>query len=113
MDQNGFGMASNDALNVLSSAVHTWFKKTFVEGPTPAQQLAWPAIAGTENVLLISPAGTGKTLADFLAILDGLFRAHAAGTLSTGIRCVYVSPLRSLNYDIERNLRTPLDGICR
>ena len=62
-------------------------------------------------VLLISPTGTGKTLAAFLAILDRLFRAEAEGSLSTGVRCVYISPLRSLNYDIERNLKRPLDGI--
>ena len=79
----------------------------------PAQELAWPPIAAGEHVLLISPTGTGKTLAAFLAILDRLFRARQAGTLGPGLRCVYVSPLRSLNYDIERNLAAPLEGIGR
>jgi ATP-dependent helicase Lhr and Lhr-like helicase len=111
MDRNGLSTGSSDARDVLSIPVRAWFQKTFPEGPTPAQQLAWPAIAAATNLLLISPTGTGKTLAAFLAILDGLFRAEAEGILSTGIRCVYVSPLRSLNYDIERNLRQPLDGI--
>ena len=77
------------------------------EGPTPAQRLAWPPIAAGEHLLLVSPTGTGKTLAGFLAILDRLFRAHAEGTLAPGLRCVYVSPLRSLGYDIERNLADP------
>ena len=57
--------------------------------------------------------GQGKTLAGFLAILDRLFRAHADGTLAPALRCVYVSPLRSLGYDIERNLSIPLEGIQR
>ena len=108
---NGLEISSGDALNVLSAPVRAWFNDSFPEGPTPAQQLAWPAIAAAENVLLISPTGTGKTLAAFLAILDQLFRAEAEGRLLTGVRCVYVSPLRSLNYDLERNLSRPLDGI--
>src|SRR3954454_1861491 len=84
----------------LSGPVRSWFVGAFPEGPTPAQQLAWPPIAAGENVLLVSPTGTGKTLAGFLSILDRLFRAHAEGTLGPGLRCVYVSPLRSLGYDI-------------
>ena len=71
------------------------------------------AITSRENILLISPTGTGKTLAAFLAILDELFRAESNQVPAKGIRCVYVSPLRSLNYDIERNLQRPLEGICR
>ena len=70
-----------------------------------------PAIEAGENVLLVSPTGTGKTLAAFLAILDRLAAEHSAGTLGPGLRCVYLSPLRSLGYDIERNLSIPLDGI--
>src|SRR5205823_261006 len=75
--------------------------------------MAWPPIAAGEHVLLVSPTGTGKTLAAFLAIVDRLVRAQEAGTLPRGLRCVYVSPLRSLNYDIERNLATPLAEIGR
>jgi ATP-dependent Lhr-like helicase len=97
----------------FSGPVCAWFESAFPEGPTPAQLLAWPPIAAGENVLLVSPTGTGKTLAAFLAIIDGLVRAHAAGTLAAGLRCVYVSPLRSLNYDIERNLSAPLQQICQ
>ncbi len=104
---------SSQALALLSQPVRAWFEAAFPEGPTPAQELAWPPIAAGDHVLLVSPTGTGKTLAAFLAILDRLFREQAKGTLTPGLRCVYVSPLRSLNYDIERNLSTPLEGIRR
>src|SRR6516165_6350566 len=101
------------ALRTLSAPVRDWFAATFPGGPTPAQRLAWPPIAAGEHLLLISPTGTGKTLAGFLAILDRLFRDHAEGTLGPRLRCVYLSPLRSLGYDIERNLWAPLEGIRR
>jgi ATP-dependent helicase Lhr and Lhr-like helicase len=97
----------------LSGPVRDWFARAFPGGPTPAQRLAWPAIAAGEHVLLVAPTGTGKTLAAFLAILDRLFREHADGRLAPGLRCVYVSPLRSLGYDIERNLSEPLEAIRR
>ena len=113
MDQPGPGVVSNTALEVLSRPVRAWFLERFPEGPTPAQELAWPPIAAGEHTLLISPTGTGKTLAAFLAVLDRLFRAVETGTLAAGLRCVYISPLRSLNYDIERNLSVPLEGIAR
>ena len=93
--------------------VRDWFESAFPDGPTPAQRLAWPAIAGGESLLLVSPTGTGKTLAAFLAILDRLHAEHAAAALGPGLRCVYVSPLRSLGYDIERNLAAPLEAIAR
>ncbi len=101
----------SQALALLSAPVRAWFSDAFAAGPTSAQELAWPPIAAGEHVLLISPTGTGKTLAAFLAILDRLFREHAAGTLTPGLRCVYVSPLRSLSYDVEHNLKLPLDEI--
>ena len=102
-----------DPVGAMAGPVREWFTATFPEGPTPAQRLAWPAIASEEHLLLIAPTGTGKTLAAFLAILDRLFREHALGTLEAGLRCVYVSPLRSLGYDIERNLSEPLEAIRR
>lgn len=99
------------ALGALCGPVRRWFVDAFPGGPTPAQVGAWPAIGAGENTLLISPTGTGKTLAGFLAIIDRLVRDHEAGRLAPGLRCVYVSPLRSLGYDIERNLDAPLSGI--
>lgn len=97
----------------LGGAVGAWFARTFPGGPTPAQKLSWPPIAAGENLLLVSPTGTGKTLAAFLAILGTLHREHAEGALRDGLRCVYISPLRSLGYDIERNLSEPLEGLRR
>lgn len=113
MDRPGSTVESNQALELLSGAVRAWFEATYPQGPTPAQEHAWPAIAAGENVLLVSPTGTGKTLAAFLAILDRLFCALKKGALAPGLQCVYVSPLRSLNYDIERNLNVPLEAIGR
>jgi len=91
----------------FSAPVREWFERAF-EAPTPAQEKAWPAIAAGENVLLSAPTGSGKTLAAFLWALDRLSTERADGT---GTRVVYVSPLKALAYDIERNLRTPLRGI--
>src|SRR5205085_4571299 len=86
--------------------VRDWFTRAF-EGPTPAQEQAWPAIAAGENVLLSAPTGSGKTLAAFLWGLDRLVAEPRA---EEGTRLVYVSPLKALSYDIERNLRAPLKG---
>ncbi len=103
--------AGDEGLDALSAPVRAWFAAEYPGGPTPAQRLAWPIIGAGESLLLVSPTGTGKTLAAFLAILDRLHREHAGGTLADGLRCVYVSPLRSLGYDVERNLNTPIDGL--
>ncbi len=95
-------------LSSFSPPAREWFEKAF-EGPTPAQEKAWPAIAAGQNVLLSAPTGSGKTLAAFLWALDRL-SAEPRGE-KQGTRVVYVSPLKALAYDIERNLRTPLRGI--
>ncbi len=94
-----------------------WFEQAF-DAPTAAQSKAWPAIAAGENVLLSAPTGSGKTLAAFLWALDRLSSAPSAAGEDAdqtagkrGTRVVYVSPLKALAYDIERNLRTPLRGI--
>jgi ATP-dependent Lhr-like helicase len=89
------------------SPVFAWFAAKYGE-PTPAQRAAWPRIARGENILLASPTGTGKTFAAFLGVLDQLAQQHTAGTLRETIHCVYVSPLRALSYDLEKNLREPL-----
>ncbi len=74
--------------------------------PTPAQELGWPAIGEGGHVLVQAPTGSGKTLAAFLLGIDRL-----NGTPGAGLRLLYVSPLKALNYDIERNLRIPLAGL--
>jgi len=88
--------------------VRAWFDRAF-ESPTPAQRQAWPAIAAGQNVLLSAPTGSGKTLAAFLWALDRL--SSEPRPAGAGTRVLYVSPLKALAYDIERNLRTPLRGI--
>ncbi len=88
--------------------VREWFRRSF-EAPTDAQREAWPAIAGGENVLVSAPTGSGKTLAAFLWGLDRLAAEPTEGERRT--RLVYVSPLKALSYDVEKNLRAPLKGI--
>ena len=97
---------SSDPLTTFSAPVRDWFERTF-EQPTRAQQLGWPSIAAGSHTLLLAPTGSGKTLAAFLSALDGLARDPA----ERGTRVLYVSPLKALNHDIERNLRAPLAGI--
>ena len=94
-----------DALSVFSPASRAWFERAFRE-PTPAQTLGWPAIASGEHTLIQAPTGSGKTLAAFLYGIDRLNSAPGEG-----LRLLYVSPLKALNYDIERNLRGPLAGL--
>lgn len=88
-------------------AVMRWFCDSFGT-PTPAQAMAWPPIARGENTLVLAPTGSGKTLAAFLVAIDRLLRRTGA---SEGVEILYVSPLKALGYDIERNLETPLAGI--
>jgi len=95
-------------LSSFSPRVREWFDQAFAS-PTPAQALAWPAIAAGEHVLVSAPTGSGKTLAAFLWALDRLSVDGASAGSAT--RVVYVSPLKALAYDIERNLRVPLRGI--
>jgi ATP-dependent Lhr-like helicase len=93
------------ALDVFGRDTRAWFEQTF-DGPTPAQELGWPKIATGAHTLIQAPTGSGKTLAAFLFGLDRLIQEPGEGT-----RLVYVSPLKALNYDIERNLRGPLAGL--
>ena len=94
-----------DPLSVFSEATRDWFERTF-DGPTPPQVEGWPAIASGAHVLIQAPTGSGKTLTAFLYALDRL-----SSTPGEGLRVLYVSPLKALNYDIERNLRGPLAGL--
>jgi ATP-dependent Lhr-like helicase len=91
------------ALDPFRPQVRRWFEQTF-EAPTPAQERGWPAIASGKHTLIQAPTGSGKTLAAFLWALD---RAKPG----EGTQVLYVSPLKALNYDVERNLRGPLAGI--
>ena len=84
-----------------------WFQARFPE-PTPAQAAAAPRILGGEHVLIISPTGTGKTLAAFLPILHQLSLDHARGQLPDSLQAIYISPLRALAYDLDKNLNGPL-----
>jgi ATP-dependent helicase Lhr and Lhr-like helicase len=96
------------ALEQFSTRTREWFAGAFTE-PTPAQAQAWPAIASGEHVLISAPTGSGKTLAAFLWAIDKL--ASQPGSSDKRIGLVYVSPLKALSYDIDRNLRVPLRGI--
>ncbi len=93
------------ALDVFTPATRAWFEGAF-EGPTPAQELGWPAIASGKHTLIQAPTGSGKTLAAFLYGIDRLNESPGEG-----LRLLYVSPLKALNYDVERNLRGPLAGL--
>ena len=98
-----------DALAPFHPAVADWFARAF-EGATPPQVQGWPHIAAGEHTLIVAPTGSGKTLAAFLAGLDALTRARLEG--HDAGRILYISPLKALNYDVERNLRGPLAGIA-
>jgi ATP-dependent helicase Lhr and Lhr-like helicase len=99
----------SDPLASFTPPVRDWFTRSF-ERPTEAQAQAWPAIARGENVLVSAPTGSGKTLAAFLWGLDRL-AAHPLADGERKTRLVYVSPLKALSYDVEKNLRAPLKGI--
>jgi ATP-dependent Lhr-like helicase len=97
------------ALELFTPKTRKWFENAFAE-PTPAQEQAWPAIASGEHVLISAPTGSGKTLAAFLYGIDRL-ASQPGRAAPAGIQLVYVSPLKALSYDIDRNLRVPLRGI--
>src|ERR671930_2215530 len=94
-----------DPLTVFSAETRAWFERTF-EAPTAAQERGWPAIASGRHTLIQAPTGSGKTLAAFLYGIDRLNPSPGQG-----LRLLYVSPLKALNYDVERNLRGPLAGL--
>ncbi len=86
-----------------------WFREAFA-APTRAQALGWPSIGGGDSALLLAPTGSGKTLAAFLAAIDRLMFGPP-GPVNRSVRVLYVSPLKALGVDVERNLRAPLAGI--
>ncbi|MCH7642675.1 MAG: DEAD/DEAH box helicase, partial [Chloroflexi bacterium] len=107
----------DDALGLFLPWVADWFREE-IGVPTPPQQQAWPPIARGEHTLIHSPTGSGKTFAAFLWALNSLFaeftgrvEGDQADNRKPGVRTLYISPLKALNNDIERNLRAPLRGI--
>ncbi|MCX8554198.1 ATP-dependent helicase [Mycolicibacterium mucogenicum] len=99
-------------LDRFSDLTREWFAATF-STPTPAQAQAWQAIADGHNTLVIAPTGSGKTLAAFLWAIDQLAQEPANTNGAKGTKVLYVSPLKALAVDVERNLSTPLTGITR
>jgi ATP-dependent Lhr-like helicase len=102
-------MAAADPFAGLSALARAWFEASF-PAPTRVQREGWAQIAAGRHALLIAPTGSGKTLAAFLSCIDRLGRTADD---APGVRVVYVSPLKALIYDIERNLRAPLAGLER
>src|ERR687888_323680 len=96
-----------DALGRFSAATRAWFQGTFA-APTAAQEQGWAAIAQSEHTLILAPTGSGKTLAAFLWCLDQLATQSTPLDPKQRCRVVYVSPLKALAHDVERNLKAPL-----
>src|SRR5207248_2581091 len=105
--------ASWAVLERFHPAVRTWFERRFADGPTEAQAGGWPPIIAGQHTLICAPTGSGKTLAGFLAAIDALYRAHAAGEPIEGqTKVVYLSPLKALAVDVHTNLEQPLEEIA-
>lgn len=100
-----------DVLDLFHPVTAAWFRAVF-DGPTPPQQEGWPAIARGESTLILAPTGTGKTLTAFLWCLDRLLLRGGVDGDAQGCRVVYISPLKALASDVEKNLRSPLAGIA-
>ena len=98
-------------LDSFHIACKNWFEAQFGQ-PTPVQEQAWPAIKQGKHTLISAPTGSGKTLAAFYAAIDGLVQQGLKRQLSDGVQILYVSPLKALSNDIQKNLELPLDGIA-
>src|ERR687898_209232 len=99
-----------DPLELFHAPVREWFERSFA-APTRPQRLGWPAIARGDSTLILAPTGTGKTLAAFLASLNRLM-FEPPPPPKARCRVLYISPLKALAVDVERNLRAPLAGIA-
>jgi len=104
------GEVPSDPLAPFSPAVREWFRTSFPEA-TPPQVQGWPAIASGAHTLILAPTGSGKTLSAFLWGIDRLVSSPAPAERTHRTRIVYLSPLRALAVDVEKNLRSPLQGI--
>ena len=105
------GCSESDPFACFHPVTAEWFKAVF-DGPTAPQRLGWPVIARGESALILAPTGTGKTLTAFLWCLDRLMLHDFGEEKRRGCRIVYISPLKALAVDVERNLRSPLTGIA-
>lgn len=99
---------ADSVLDLFYTPVRAWFSAAIGQ-PTPVQELGWPVIHGGEHCLLLAPTGSGKTLAAFLACLNQLWQTPEPAT--SQVQLLYVSPLKALNEDIQRNLQQPLTGV--
>src|ERR1044071_429684 len=100
-----------DPLDAFHPPVKDWFNAVF-PGPTPPQVLGWPTISRGDSTLILAPTGTGKTLAAFLWCIDRLmFRPQPPA--AERCRVLYISPIKALAVDVERNLRSPLVGVAQ
>ncbi len=109
-------MPKMDVFHGFHPIITKWFKNTYGK-PSPPQSMGWPVISGNKNTLILAPTGSGKTLAAFLWSINDLFQRSLTEDHSTfvqnpaGVHTLYISPLKALNNDIERNLNLPLIGI--
>lgn len=97
-------------LEIFHPAVSRWFARTF-PAPTDPQLHAWPEIKKQRHTLIAAPTGSGKTLAAFMSAIDDLVRLGVEGKLDNSTHVIYVSPLKALSNDVQRNLQIPLEGI--
>ncbi len=108
-------MTADNSSTILPDAFHPavcqWFEKTF-PAPTPVQTAAWVEIISQQRVLIAAPTGSGKTLAAFLCAINDLVLQSRHGVLQDKVHVLYVSPLKALSNDIEKNLQLPLQGIA-
>src|SRR3954465_7175189 len=100
-------MPDSNALSAFHPIVSTWFTETLGE-PSAPQRAGWPAIAAGSDTLILAPTGTGKTLAAVLYELDQLITDGLQAPLANAVHLLYVSPLKALNNDVQRNLELPL-----
>src|SRR5581483_8571066 len=105
-EKEGGGSASTNPLALFHAPVRAWFDEVFAQ-PTSPQTLGWPAIARGESTLILAPTGTGKTLAAFLWALNQLMFSPAPERMRR-CRVLYISPIKALAVDVERNLQSPL-----